>query len=167
MMGWQGVKFYDFALTCIVILTTLTLLWMCAQQYHAEMKFVADLNNNNNTHFTALCLGLRGRGSTRRNIYPPTILIISQSLSATSSTSILPLQITCLAIFLYNLSPHPLWSTSWSGDLHIQYISSPNQCLLFATCAHTIVTCFAVARRLYNLFLVFLSTLYFELYLLP
>ena len=84
MMGWQGVKFYDFALTCIVILTTLTLLWMCEQQYHCEMKFVADLNNNNNIRFTALCQGLLGRGSTRRNIYPPTILIIIQSLSASS-----------------------------------------------------------------------------------
>ena len=34
---------------------------------------------------------------------------------------------------------------------HIPYISSPNQCLLFATLAHTIATCFAVIARLYHL----------------
>jgi len=24
----------------------------------------------------------------------------------------------CLTVFLYNLSPSPLWSTSWYGTLH-------------------------------------------------
>jgi len=33
--------------------------------------------------------------------------------------SILPAQITCLAISLHNLCPCPLWSTSWSGALHL------------------------------------------------
>jgi len=33
--------------------------------------------------------------------------------------SILPVQITRLAIFLHNLSPCPLWSNSWSGALHL------------------------------------------------
>ena len=33
--------------------------------------------------------------------------------------SILLVQITCLAIFLHNLFPCPLWSTSWSGALHL------------------------------------------------
>jgi len=51
--------------------------------------------------------------------------------------------------------------------LHIQYISSPNQCLIFATHAHTIATCFAVVSILYHLFLVFFSTPYLELCLLP
>jgi len=48
--------------------------------------------------------------------------------------SILPVQITCLAIFLHNLSPRRLRSTSWSGALHLIFhtISSPDQCLLFA-----------------------------------
>jgi len=73
--------------------------------------------------------------------------------------SILPVQITCLAIFLHNLSPCPLWSTSWSAALHLIFqISSPNQCLLFATHAHTIATCFAVVSILYHLFLVFLNS---------
>ena len=43
---------------------------------------------------------------------------------------------------------------------HIPYISSPNQCLLFAAHNHTIATCFAVVSILYNLLLVFLSTAY-------
>ena len=48
-------------------------------------------------------------------------------------------------------------STSYS------YISSPNQCLLFAAHAHTISTRFAVVSILSHLFLVFLSTPYLEL----
>ena len=39
-------------------------------------------------------------------------------LPSTTIHSILPVQITCLAIFLHNLSPCPLWST-WSGALHL------------------------------------------------
>jgi len=34
---------------------------------------------------------------------------------------------------------------------HIPYVSSPNQCLLFATHAHTIASCFAVVSRVYHL----------------
>jgi len=59
-------------------------------------------------------------------------------------------------VYLLVCSPSP----------HIPYISSPNQCLLFATHAHTIATCFAVVPRLYHLFLVFLWTSYLELCLL-
>jgi len=44
----------------------------------------------------------------------------------------------------------------WSPPPHNPYISSSNQCLLFAAHAHTIATCFAVASILYHLFLVFL-----------
>jgi len=99
----------------------------------------------------APCLWLPGWASTRRNIYPPTIWSSSslyQLLPSTMIHSILPVQITCLAIFLHNLSPRPLWSTSWSGAIHlIPYISSPSHCLLFATDAHTIATCSAVESR--------------------
>jgi len=42
-----------------------------------------------------------------------------QLLPSTTIHSILPVQITCLAIFLHNLCPCPLWSTSWSGALHL------------------------------------------------
>ena len=55
----------------------------------------------------------------------------------------------------------------WSPPPHIPYISSPNQCLLFAAHAHTIATSFAVVSILYHVFLVFLSTPYLELCLLP
>jgi len=34
-------------------------------------------------------------------------------------SKILPVQITCLAIYLHKLFPCPLWSTSWSGALHL------------------------------------------------
>jgi len=55
----------------------------------------------------------------------------------------------------------------WSPPPHIPYISSPNQCLHFAAHARTVATCFAVVSILYHLFLVFLSTPYLELCLLP
>jgi len=41
-------------------------------------------NNNNNNCFMALCPGLPGWAGTRRNTHPPTIVIIIQSLSASS-----------------------------------------------------------------------------------
>jgi len=41
-------------------------------------------SNNNNNCFTALCPWLPGWAGTRRNTHPPTILIIIQSLSASS-----------------------------------------------------------------------------------
>jgi len=42
-----------------------------------------------------------------------------QLLPSTTIHSILIVQITCLAIFLHNLFPCPLWSISWSGALHL------------------------------------------------
>ena len=42
------------------------------------------VHNNNNNHFTALCPGSPGWAGTRKNTHPPTILIIIQSLSASS-----------------------------------------------------------------------------------
>jgi len=38
----------------------------------------------------------------------------------------------------------------WSPPLHIPYISSLNQCLLFAAHVHTIATCFAVVSLIYG-----------------
>jgi len=67
-------------------------------------------------------------GSTRVSRYQkqhsPTHLSWSSSnlyqlLSSTTIHSILPVQITCLTTFLHNLSPSPLWSTSWSWALHL------------------------------------------------
>ena len=42
-----------------------------------------------------------------------------QLLPSTTIHSILLVQITCLAIFLHNLFTCSLWSTSWSGALHL------------------------------------------------
>jgi len=36
-----------------------------------------------------------------------------------ASSCFLLVQTACLAIFLHNLSPCPLWSTFWSGALHL------------------------------------------------
>ena len=44
-----------------------------------------------------------------------------QLLPSTTIHSILLVQTTCLAIFLHNLSPCPLWSTSWSGAVHLLF----------------------------------------------
>jgi len=81
----------------------------------------------------------------------------------TTIHGILPIQSTCFTVFVHNLSPSFLWSTSWLGTLH--FISSPNHYLLFATHAHTITTCSAVVLRLCPLIPVSLSTFYSELYL--
>jgi len=48
------------------------------------MVIAEDYNNNNNDRFTALCPGLPGWAGSRRNTHPPTILIIIQSLLASS-----------------------------------------------------------------------------------
>jgi len=125
-------------------------------------------NNNNNNRFTALCPGLPGWAGTRRNTHLPTILIIIQSLSA-SSIYHDPQHPPCSNYVLDNLFAQPLSMSSlvylldWSPPPHIPYISSPNQCLLFTAHAHTVATCFAVVSILYHLFLVFLSTPYLEL----
>jgi len=66
---------------------------------------------------------------------------------------------------LYCLFPQSLskfclvYFLAWHLPPHTPYISSPNHYLLFATHAHTIVTCFAVVPRLCHLILVSLSTL--------
>jgi len=44
-----------------------------------------------------------------------------QLLPSTMIHSILPVQIECLAIFLHNLSPCPLWSTSCSEALRLTF----------------------------------------------
>jgi len=48
--------------------------------------------------------------------HPPSISPsnLYQLLPSTMIHSIIPVQIMCLAIFMRNLSPHTLWSTSWS-----------------------------------------------------
>ena len=74
---------------------------------------------------------------------------------------ILPVQFTCLIVFSTISKFSLVYLLAWHPQLH----SSPNHCLLFTAHAHTIATCFTVVPRLCHLNLVFLSTLYLELYL--
>jgi len=57
----------------------------------------------------------------------------------------------------------------WSGALHLIFHTflHPISVFFLQHMPHTIATCFAVVSILYHLFLVFLSTPYLEVYLLP
>jgi len=69
------------------------------------------------------------------------------------------------SLFPQSLSKFSLvYLLAWYPPLHTPFIYSPNHCLLFATHARTITTCFAVVPRLCRLILVSLPTLYLELY---
>jgi len=67
--------------------------------------------------------------------HPPSLSSsnLYQLLPCTTIHSILLVQIMCLAIFLHNLFPCPLWSTSSSGALH----------LIFHTFLHPISVAFS------------------------
>ena len=52
-------------------------------QLETDVKAVCVRDNNDNNRFMT-CPGLPGLAGTRRNTHPPTILIIIQSLSASS-----------------------------------------------------------------------------------
>jgi len=75
---------------------------------------------------------------------------------------IFSVQFTCLTVFF----AQSLSKFSLVYPLYTPYISSSNNCLLFAAHGHTIATCFAVVQRLYHLIVVSLSVLYLEPYLL-
>jgi len=128
-------------------------------------RSLGTVHNNNNNRLRPFVRDYPGDLVPEESLtHPPSWLSSSlyQLLPSTRIHSILPVQITCLAIFLHNLFPCPLWFylLVWSPPPHIPYISSPNQCLLFAAHAHTITTCFAAVSILYHLFLVFLSLNY-------
>ena len=83
-------------------------------------KWFTELLHNN--RFMALCPGLPRWAGSRRNIHPVYSWSSSnlyQLLPSTTIHSILPVQFTCLTILLHNLCLSPLWSTSWSGALHL------------------------------------------------
>ena len=138
-----------------------------------QMPFLAHTHTYN--HFTAMW---NLSGTTRVSRYqkkrspththrghqsPRSPYLLSPS---TTIHGILPIQSTCSTVFFHNLSKFSLvYLLAWHPTLHTPYISSSNHYLLFATCAHTIATCFAVVLRLCHLILVSLSTLYLELYL--
>jgi len=110
-------------------------------------------SKNNNSHFMALCLGLP-RWTT--HIYPDHQTSFHPSIfpPSTMIRSILPVQYTCLTVFLHNLSLSPLWSTSWSGTLHFilhTFLHFFTQSLSsFRNTCHTIATWFTVVPRLFR-----------------
>jgi len=131
-------------------------------------------NNNKNTHLTALCPGLQRavkwvllllsrttRVSRYHKKHSPThndhghqssLILLTPSITI---YGILPVQFTCLTVFLHNLSKFSLiYILAWHPPLHTPYISSPNHCLLFAAHAHIITIYFAVVLKLCHLLLV-------------
>jgi len=81
------------------------------------------------------------------------IVAINHPLSA-SSIYYNPWPHPCSIYMSDSLFPQPLskfslvYLLAWHPPLHTPYISSPTHCLLFATHANTIATCFAVVPRL-------------------
>jgi len=121
--------------------------------------------------FTALWILSRWAG-TRRNIHSH----LSQSsiipyLLPPSITihGIFRVKFTCLTVFLHNLYPGFLWSTSWSGTMHFLIHTFLHPVTLSSFCStrpcpyHRNLFC--VVPKLCHLILVSLSTLYLELYL--
>jgi len=99
-----------------------SLVWCCYCIYCFVSLYVFYSNNNNNNRFTAFVRDYRGEPVPEETLtHPPSWSSpnLYQLLPSTTIHSILPVQIACLAIFLHNLCPCPLWSTSWSGDLHL------------------------------------------------
>jgi len=79
-------------------------------------NFSLQNNNNSNNRFTALCPDYLGKPVPEETFtHPPTWSSsnLYQLLPSTMIHSIIPVQITCSAIFSHNLFPCPLWSTSW------------------------------------------------------
>ena len=68
------------------------------------------------------CSGQPRWAGTRRKIHPLTIIVVINHPyllpPSTTIRGILPIQSTCLTVFIHNLSPSFLWSTSWPGTLH-------------------------------------------------
>jgi len=110
----------------------------------------------------ALCPGLPGwactNSPTHRPDHHPIFISFLHLLRSTASSMF---NLRAWQSFCTTLSTSSLvYLLVWSPEPNIPYIFSPNQCRLFATHAHTIVTCFVVVPTLYHLFLVFLSTPY-------
>jgi len=97
-----------------------------AVSHHAHSDTI---QKNHNNRFMALCQWLPEWVGSKRNIHPP-ILLISHPLS-TMIHSIFPAQITCLTVFLHNLSPSPLWSTFCSGTLCFILYTFLHQVIVF------------------------------------
>jgi len=84
---------------------------------------------------------------------------------------ILPIQLMCLTVFFYNLSPSFLWSTSWPAPSTSYSIHFFTQSLSFfcSTCPYhcNMFWCSTEIMSSNPTLSVSLSTLYLELYLVP
>jgi len=109
------------------------------------------------------------RVSRYQKIHSPTHLSWSSSnlcqlLPSTTIRNIVPVQFSCLKVFAQPLSMSSLvYLLVWSPPPHTPYISSPNQCLLFATHAHTNATCFCCKNKILCklcLFYIFVGRMY-------
>jgi len=129
---------------------------------------VQDNNSTQPFYGSGFCPRQPKWAGTRRDIHPLTpIVVINCPLSA-SDIYYDPWHPLCSfhapdSLFPRSLSKFSLvYLLARHSSLHTPYIFSPNHCLLFATHAHTIATCFTVVSRLCYLILVSLSTHYLE-----
>ena len=76
--------------------------------------------------------------------------ILYQLSPSTTIHSILLVQFMCLTVVFHKLSPGPLWSSSWSGNLYfmLHAFLHPIVTFFLATRAHTIAACAAVVPML-------------------
>ena len=84
---------------------------MCSVQSKQGQK------THTHTRLTALCPGLSRWASTRRNIHPLTPILYQLPLS-TMIHSMLLVQFVWSTVLFHNLSPGPLWSSSWPGTVY-------------------------------------------------
>jgi len=97
--SWKSASnFFESFLSQTTTITTITtILWPFVQDYLGE-----PVQEETFTHPPSW---------SSSNLY--------QRLPPTTIHSVIPVQLMCLTIFLHNLSPSPLWSTSCSGALHL------------------------------------------------
>jgi len=97
-----------------------------------------------------------GEPVPEETFHPITPILIINYVLSISSIYYDPWHPPCSAYVPDSVFAQPLSKSSlfyllvWHPPLHTPYISSPNQCLLFATHARTIATCHAVVPRLFH-----------------
>jgi len=105
-------------------MTSTNLPWLVTQaqgcEQLAQILYAAVPQQHTHTITTVLwlfVLDYPGDPVPEETLTHPSSSRLYQLLPPTTIHSILLVQITCLAIFLRNLFPCPLWPTSWSGAL--------------------------------------------------
>ena len=96
--------------------------YLISQFFRSQILFLMlnqQCQSNNNNHFTAFVRDYPGVPEETLTHPPSWSSSNFYQLPRTTIHSILPVQISCLAIFLHNLCPRPFWSASWSGALYL------------------------------------------------